>query len=53
MSEEKDLVETLNKHLISIVGMKDKWRNTAINLIIKFYENHPSIAKINHKTEET
>ena len=53
VSEEKDLVETLNKHLISIVGMKHKWRNTAINLIIKFYENHPSIAKIKQKTEET
>ena len=57
--EEKDLVETFNKYYINMAEnssgikpynvalekdiSKDK---AAIDLIIKFYKNHPSIGKI-------
>ena len=60
MFEEKDLVETFNKYYINMAenssGIKAynvalendiSKDNTAIDLIIKFYKNHPSIGKIN------
>ena len=56
--EEKDLVETFNKYYINMAenssGIKPynvendiSKDNAAIDLITKFYKNHPSIGKIN------
>ena len=66
VSEEKDLVETFNKHCINIVenssGIKSydvalknvvSEDNAAIDHVIRFYENRSSNAKIKQKTEET
>ena len=65
MSKGKDLVETFNKHYTNIVekfsGIKPynyalennvPEDNTATDLIIKFCEYHPSIAKVKQQTEK-
>ena len=59
ITEEKDLVETFNKHYVNFVekssGIKpfnvpmrhNKCDNdAAINVIIEAYKNHPSVTKI-------
>ena len=62
VSEENDLAETFNKNYINIVENSSGIRsynvalensvsedNAAIGLVIKFYENHPSITKNKQK----
>ena len=67
LSAENDLVKTFDKHYyVNIVenpcGIKPYYvasannvgeDNAAIDLIMKFYENHLSIAEIMRKTRET
>ena len=62
MPQEKDLVETFNKHYMNIVENSREIKvynvaleknvtedNSATDIIIKFYENHPDFAKTNQK----
>ena len=59
ITEEKDLVETFNKHYVNIVEKSSGIKpvnvamrhnkcdnNAAINVIIEAYKNHPSVTKI-------
>ena len=59
ITEEKDLLETFNKHYINIVERSSGIKpvdvtmmhnicdnDTAINVIIETYKNHPSVTKI-------
>ena len=54
ITEEKDLAGTFNKHYINLVekssGIKPvnvtMMHDTAINVIIEAYKNHPSVTKV-------
>lgn len=64
--EGKDLLEALNKRYVNFIENSGEIKpynfalennksdgNAAVDLIIKFYENHLCIAKIKQKTEGT